>query len=280
MHGELAGCLRAWRERLDPAEAGLPAGGRRRVVGLRREEVAQLAGVSVDYLSRLEQGRAARPSASVLASLARALRLSSDERSHLFRLASHAEPSPGTIDRHVTPSLQRLLDRLGDLPAIVVDAAGEIVAANELATALTGDLSAESRRERTLAWRQFTGAPSNLVRSPEEEAENEAALVAELHDALGRYPADEQLRSLIEDLRNASPRFAELWERRPVARARSKRKTFEHPEIGRITLDCDVLSVEDGDLRVVVYSAAAGSRDADSLALLRAIGTQRLTPDL
>src|SRR5450755_1183136 len=109
---ELAGCLRAWRERLTPAAAGLPAGAKRRVSGLRREEVASLAGVSVDYLSRLEQGRAQAPSPSVLASLARALRLSEPERSHLFRLVGHTEPGPGTIDRHVTPGLQRLLDRL------------------------------------------------------------------------------------------------------------------------------------------------------------------------
>src|SRR5918998_3869 len=107
---ELAGCPRSWRERLSPIDAGLPAGGQRRVAGLRREEVAQLAGVSVDYLSRLEQGRAQKPSPSVLALLARALRLSSDERSHLLRLGGHAESGSGTIDRHIAPSLQRLLD--------------------------------------------------------------------------------------------------------------------------------------------------------------------------
>ncbi len=271
---ELAGCLRSWRERVTPAEAGLPAGSQRRVQGLRREEVAQLAGVSVDYLARLEQGRAQRPSPSVLAALARALRLTAAERSHLFRLAGHAEPGPGTIDRHVTPSLQRLLDRLSDTPVMVVDAAGEIVAANPLATALIGDFSGASRRERTIAWRHFTGMPSRIVRTPEEDAEAEEGLVAELRDALGRYPADEHVAALIADLRAVSPRFAELWEQRPVARTVAKRKTFAHPEVGAITLDCDALTVQGSDLNVIVYTAPAGSADADSLALLAAIGLQ------
>ncbi len=256
------------------------AGNQRRVAGLRREEVARLAGVSVDYLARLEQGRAQRPSPSVLAALARALRLTGDERSHLFRLAGHAEPGPGTIDRHVTPSLQRLLDRLTDTPVMVVDAAGEIVAANPLAAALVGDLSGASRRERTIAWRHFTGMPSRIVRTPDERAAAEAGLVAELRVALGRHPADEYLTALIADLRDLSPRFAELWEQHPVAHAPAKRKTFAHPEVGAVTLDCDELSVEGSDLKVIVYTAPAGSADAKSLALLAAIGLQAFTAGL
>jgi transcriptional regulator with XRE-family HTH domain len=271
---DLGASLRAWRNRLAPADAGLPAGRQRRVPGLRREEVAHLAGVSVDYLTRLEQGRAASPSASVLEALARALRLSSDERAHLFRLTGQAEARHGTIDRHLTPSLQRLLDRLTDVPAIVVDVAGGIVATNPLATALTGDFSGASRRERNVAWRHFNGGASRVVRSPQEEAAAEEGMVAELHDALGRYPADEELRSLIEDLKAASPRFAELWEQRPVARAPAKRKTFRHPEVGDITLDCDALAVEGSALRLIVYTATPGSRDAETLRLLAAVGLQ------
>jgi transcriptional regulator with XRE-family HTH domain len=271
---DLGASLRAWRNRLSPADAALPAGRQRRVPGLRREEVAHLAGVSVDYLTRLEQGRAASPSASVLEALARALRLSNDERAHLFRLTGQAEPRQGTIDRHLTPSLQRLLDRLTDVPAMVVDVAGGIVAANPLATALTGDFSGGSRRERNIAWRHFNGGASRIVRSPEEEAAAEEGMVAELHDALGRYPADEELRSLIDDLRGASSRFAELWDQRPVTRAPAKRKTFRHPEVGDITLDCDALAVEGSALRLIVYTATPGSRDADTLRLLAAVGLQ------
>jgi transcriptional regulator with XRE-family HTH domain len=271
---ELAGCLRSWRERLTPAEAGVPAGRGRRTPGLRREEVAALAGVSLDYLARLEQGRALGPSPSVLASLARALRLTDDERAHLFRLAGHAEPGSGTINRHITPSLQRLLDRLNDVPVMVIDAAGGIVAANPLANALMGDLSGASRRERTIPWRHFSGIPSRLERTPEERAEAEEAMAADLHDALGRFPDDQYLNELIGDLRQISPRFAELWEKRPVARKPSRTKTFNHPEIGTITLDCDALAVHGSDLSVIVYTAPVGSPDADALALLATIGLQ------
>jgi hypothetical protein len=210
----------------------------------------------------------------VLDALARTLRLSDDERAHLFRLAGHAEPRHGSIDRHLTPSLQRLLDRLTDVPAMVVDVAGAIVAANPLAAALTGDFSGASRRERNIAWRHFTGKASRIVRSPEQQAAAEEGMVAELHDALGRFPADEELNSLIDDLKAASSRFAELWDQRPVARAPAKRKTFRHPEVGEITLDCDGLTVEGSALRLIVYTATPGSPDADTLALLAAVGLQ------
>jgi transcriptional regulator with XRE-family HTH domain len=275
LHDELGGCLRSWRDRLNPADAGLPSGGARRVSGLRREEVAQLAGVSLDYLSRLEQGRASSPSPSVLAALARALRLSDAERGHLFRLAGHAEPRTGTINRHIGPSVQRLLDRLRDLPVLVMDAAGTVLAANDLATALVGDFSGASERERNLAWRHFTGSGrARVVRTEDEHARAGAEVVADLRDALGRYPADEQLARLIDELRAASPRFAELWSQHPIAQRTTSKKTFAHPEAGLITVDCDVLRVEGSDLRLVVYSAPPGSPDADALALLGAIGLQ------
>jgi transcriptional regulator with XRE-family HTH domain len=265
---ELAACLRQWRDRLAPAELGLPVG-RRRAPGLRREEVAQLAGVSVDYLARLEQGRADHPSPSVLGALARALRLTHEERAHLFRVAGRAEPGAGQIDRHITPGVQRILDRLADTPVMVVDAAWEIVAMNPLATALLGDLSGEN-----ILWRHFTGQGSRLVRTDEESAASEADSVADLREAAGRYPDDERLRRLIADLRAASPRFGELWEQPAVAARAASRKTFEHPEVGLVTLDCDVLRLQDSHLRLVVYTAAPGSPDANALALLGAVGLQ------
>jgi transcriptional regulator with XRE-family HTH domain len=273
-HDELAGCLRSWRDRLSPAEVGLPAGGHRRAPGLRREEVAQLAGLSVDYLARLEQGRASNPSPSVLAPLARALRLSDEERDHLFRVAGHAEPAAGSISRHVTPGVQRVLDRLADVPVAVVDASWQLIAANRLATALMGDLSGEPPRMRNILWRHFTGAPSRVVRVPDEDDAMEAEAVADLRDALGRYPDDEPLRELVDDLRRISPRFAELWEQRSVGRRSASRKTFLHPEVGSLTLDCDVLTVRGSDLRLVVYTAPPGSPDADALAVLDAVGLQ------
>jgi transcriptional regulator with XRE-family HTH domain len=274
MDDELAGCLRSWRDRLRPEEVGLPAGGTRRAPGLRREEVAHLAGLSVDYLARLEQGRAGHPSPSVLAPLARALRLTRDERAHLYRVAGQAEPSAGRIDRHLTPGVQRVLDRLADVPVTVVDPAWEVVAVNPLAAALVGDRSGAPPRERNILWRYFTGQPARVVRTPEEDAALEQEAVADLRDAVGRYPEDEPLRELVADLQRVSPRFAALWEQRPVAGRSAGRKTFAHPEIGRITLDCDVLAVRGSDLRLIVYTAAPGSPDARALALLAAVGLQ------
>lgn len=271
---ELAACLRTWRDRLSPADVGLPAGGRRRAPGLRREELAQLAGVSVDYLARLEQGRAAHPSPSVLAPLARALRLSDDERAHLFRVAGQAEPLAGTINRHLTPSVQRVIDRLGDVPVMVIDAAYEVVAANALAIALVGDKRDLGPRERNIAWSQFTGATTRFVRSSEESRSMDCEVVADLREARGRYPEDVVLRELIEDLLKASPRFAELWEQAPVAPRTSSRKSVDHPEVGWITIDCDILQVRGSDLRLIVYTAPPGSPDAQALQLLAAIGTQ------
>ncbi len=267
-HDDLAGCLRAWRDRLSPAEAGLPAGSQRRAPGLRREEVAHLAGLSVDYLARLEQGRAVNPSPSVLAPLARALRLSDAEAAHLYRVAGHAEPGGGRINRHITPGVQRVLDRLADVPVVVVDPAWEIVALNPLARALIGETGGN------IARRVFSDEPSRFERSTKEQERLEAEAVADLHDALGRYPEDELLRRLVDDLRRDSPRFAELWEQHPVAVRAADRKTIVHPEAGPITVDCDVLTVEGSNLRLIVYTVPPGSADADALALVAAIGLQ------
>jgi transcriptional regulator with XRE-family HTH domain len=276
-HDELATCLRSWRDRLRPADVGLPAGSLRRAPGLRREEVAQLAGLSVDYLARLEQGRASNPSPSVLAPLARALRLTDDETAHLYRVAGQAEPRAGEMRRHLTPGVQRVLDRLADVPVVVLDAAWQIVAANAMARALIGDVSDAPPRQRNILWRHFTGMPSRFVRSPGDDEALEAEAVADLHDALGRFPEDEPLRALVDDLRAISPRFDELWARRPVGRRAAARKTIVHPEVGELTLDCDMLTTQGSDLRLVVYTAPPGSSEASALALLGAVGLQSFT---
>jgi transcriptional regulator with XRE-family HTH domain len=274
--GELAECLRSWRERTSPADVGLPADGHRRVAGLRREEVAQLAGVSMDYMTRLEQGRATNPSAIVLGSLARALRLSDLERDHLFQLAGQPRPGPGVIDTHIPTSVVRLMDRLADVPVLITTVAREIVAANRLATALFPEAAGGSRRERTLAWRRFMGLPSiRVMRNPEELAEAEEILVAELQSALARYHADTFLAAMISDLRERSPRFEELWTARRLRGGHTKEKRFQHPEVGELTLDCDDLVIQGSDLELVVFTAFPGSSSAQALELLSAIGLQR-----
>jgi len=274
---ELAGCLRAWRDRLEPADVGLPSGGRRRAPGLRREEVAQLTGVSVDYLARLEQGRATSPSPQVLDALARTLRLTGDERAHLYRVGGQLVPGAGRMNRHVTPSVQRILDRLADTPVLVADAAWHIVAWNPLAAALLGDFSAQSERERNVAWRFFTGAPGRVVRGEAQHARMGEEIVASLHDALGRFPADPLLLGLIDDLRAHSPEFEALWQRRPVARHVADRKTVDHPQVGLVELDCDVLRVAGTDLDLIVYTAPPGSPEAATLEMIGALGLQSFT---
>jgi transcriptional regulator with XRE-family HTH domain len=271
---ELARSLRTWRGRVSPAEAGLPGGGRRRVTGLRRQEVAHLAGLSVEYLARLEQGRATHPSVSVLSALARVLQLSDAERAHLFRVADQAEPSRGGLERQITPSVQRILDRLTDTPVLVVDASWQCITANPLAYALTGDTTVLPPRAQNLAWTAFTGAPNRYIRTEEEERLLRIELVADLREALGRHPDDEVLVELVAELRGCSADFADLWEQRPAPGPSPSHRTFLHPDVGLITLDSDTLTVRDSDLRLIVFSAGPGSVAAAQLDLLAGVGLQ------
>ncbi|MEU9390967.1 helix-turn-helix transcriptional regulator [Streptomyces sp. NPDC001102] len=273
---ELGQALRRWRDRVSPDAAGLPSGGHRRAAGLRREELALLAGISVDYITRLEQGRAVNPSAQVVEALARALRLSGDERAYLFGLAELVPPGPDVVPGYITPSVQRLLDRLVDTPVGVTDAAMNLLLANPMYAALMGDPSRLRGPERNGAWRNFMGVPSRVRHTPEERRSFEAGMVAELRSAAARYPADRQLQRLIAELRARSPRFAELWEAGVVGRLQASHKTIDHPQVGLMTLDCDLLRVEENDLHILVYSAEPGTEAAEKLELLSVLGTQNL----
>ncbi len=275
-HGELGPALRGWRDRVSPADTGLPAGRARRAPGLRREELALLAGVSADYITRLEQGRATAPSPQVLGAIGRALRLSREEQDHLFRLAGQAPLRPGHISPQLTPSVQRLLDQLTAVPVSVNDAAWNLIAWNPLWAALTGDPSTLTGRDRNVLWRHFTGQPARVVRTAEDEARFERSSVGDLRSATARYPDDASLRQLVADLQTASPRFASLWQTGVVGTHRESHKTFDHPDVGLVTVDCDVLTVEGSDLRIVAYTAPAGSDAAEKLRLLSVIGTQAL----
>ncbi len=276
----LGGALNNYRARLRPEDVGMPAGLRRRVPGLRREEVAALAGISVDYLVRLEQGRGSTPSDQVLGALGtRALRLSDDERDHLFNLAGSAPPRPGHIVVTPRSATLRLLDRITDLPALLIDAKGDILAWNGLATALLGDFSAWPPGERNVTWQRFLGTGGRVAIDPEDAPREEATAVASLRAVAARYPDDPGLNALIDDLRARSTSFVELWAEGQVAERRAGRKTVHHPELGRIALDCDTLHIPDVDQRLIVYSAAPGTAEDDALALLRVIGLQGINTD-
>jgi transcriptional regulator with XRE-family HTH domain len=276
---ELGKSLRTWRERLRPADVGLPAGSRRRTPGLRREEVAGLAGVSVDYLTRLEQGRGPRPSEAVLNALARALRVSDVERDHLFLLAGGSPPVPGRIRSTVRPAVLRLMDRFTDLPALLLDAKTEVLAWNPMALALLGDLSAVPVGERNIARQAFADAHARAGTDPEERDRLDRALVADLRRSAARYPDDPGLRRLIDDLLASSPRFARLWALRELDERHGDVKNIRHPELGILELECTTLHVESDDQHLLVYSAAPGTPAADALALLRVVGLQRMPAD-
>ncbi|MEU9500081.1 helix-turn-helix transcriptional regulator [Streptomyces sp. NPDC048196] len=270
---EFGRTVRRWRDRASPEAAGLPGGGHRRAAGLRREELAMLAGISVDYVTRLEQGRATHPSEQVVEALGRALRLSGAEREHLFHVAGLVPPGQGTVPAYITPSVHRMLDRLTGAPVAVSDASWTLLLANPLYTALMGE---RQGRERNGAWRAFLGSGGRVRHTAQSRRALETAVVADLRAAVRRYPADRRLRQLIAELRANSDRFAELWDSGAVGRHEASRKTIDHPQVGTMTLDCDLLSVAGSDLRIMIYTAEPGTEDAERLELLAVLGTQTM----
>jgi transcriptional regulator with XRE-family HTH domain len=270
----LGRALRHWRDRTDPQDLGLPLGGVRRAPGLRREELAQLAGLSVDYVTRLERGRATSPSPQVLASLARALRLTETERDHLYLLAGQAPPTTGHVSPHVPPGVQRLLDQLSGSPLSVHDAAWNLLSWNPLWAARMGDPTPWRGKERNIAWRHFTHQPARVTHAPDQQDRFETALVSDLRSSAARYPKDTRLAALINHLRSASTRFGDLWDSHTVGFHTTDSKTVHHPELGAVTVDCVTLTIPGNDLRIAVCSAPAGTATADQFALLNAVGTQ------
>jgi transcriptional regulator with XRE-family HTH domain len=272
---ELGAFLRSRRERLRPEDVGLPSGPRRRTPGLRREEIAVLAHISTEYYVRLEQGRAPRPSGEVLAGLAGALRLTDAESDHLHVLAGTAPIRTGLHRRDVRPSILALLERLPQTAAFVTSATFEVLAWNDLAAALMEDFAGLTPEDRNLARRAFLRPPRSdaTLYGVSDAAEFRHHVVMELRAALARYPSDPAVTGLVEELRDGSPEFARLWERHDVQAAPMLTKTFRHPVVGEITVDCDSLRLTDRDQRLVLYSAPPGSHGAEALALLNVIGT-------
>ncbi|MDH6521096.1 transcriptional regulator with XRE-family HTH domain [Streptomyces sp. SAI-135] len=275
---ELADFLRSRRARITPSDVGLPAGARRRTPGLRREEVAQLAYISTEYYTRLEQARAPRPSLEVLAQVARALRLSDAERDHLHHLAGTPQGPPSGPSREVRQSIVDLLHRLPRAAAIVISATHEVIAWNDLAAALMEDFSALPRRDRNLVRRAFLGPhpEGRRLYGVSDVEEFAVSAVQQLRAASARYPDDAELTGLVAELLDGSEEFARLWAAHDVTAAPTLCKTFDHSVVGRIVVNCDVLDIADRDQRVVIYTAAPGSPSEEALRLLSVVGTQRL----
>ena len=283
-HGTgLGATLRAWRDRMPPSAAGLPSGRSRRTSGLRREELAQLAGLSVDYVVRLEQGRATTPSAQVVASLARSLQLTTAERDHLHRLAGLAPPDDGTVSDHIPPGVHRVLARLGDAAVAVFAADWRMVWWNPAWAALLGDPSVLAPEQRSFARDRFPldGQAGVLAHWPvvvEDADRTDLAVVSDLRRATGLYPHDPRLSALVRTLRDGNARFARLWAAGTVATHREDRKTVVHPTVGPVVVDCDVLAGGEAELKIVVLSAAPGSEDESRLQLAVVAGAGQLAP--
>jgi hypothetical protein len=274
---QLADFLRHRREALQPEDVGLVRGPRRRTSGLRREEVAMLASMSTDYYTRLEQQRGPQPSPPMLAAIGRALRLTLAERDHLYRLAGHAPPRSDVRTDHVSPGMLLVLDRL-DTPAMVTNDLGEVLAQNPLGVALIGDETrfAADDPDRSRFHRWFTDRAERALHAPEEHDRLSRSYVAALRIATARHPEDPRGRALVERLMPASPEFAALWANHDVLwRPGIEPKTFLHPQVGRLELDCQTLIAENESQILLVYTATPGTESAERLRLLSVVGGQK-----
>jgi transcriptional regulator with XRE-family HTH domain len=259
---ELAEFLRSRRARLVPTDVGLPQSGPRRTPGLRRQEVAQLAGMSVDYYIRLEQGRGPQPSRQILAALTRALMLSIDEREYLFRLTGEAPPPTAGPAQEVPGAIRVLLDTLRQTPAYVLDAKYQVLAWNQLATDFIGDLGSVPERDRNIIRWMFSQPADDPHWTDEDQVRFARACVADLRVAYAHYPGDRGIEDLVTELCGTSPRFDQMWAEHDVRVRRHIVKRFDHPVAGPLEFECQLLHVPDTDQRLILYCAVPGSPTA------------------
>ncbi|MBO9532973.1 MAG: helix-turn-helix domain-containing protein [Solirubrobacteraceae bacterium] len=269
----LAEFLRLRREALQPADVGIDPGQRRRTAGLRREEVASLAAMSTDFYTRLEQARGSHPSETMVAAVARALRLSPDERDHAYRLAGYNPPVRVARTDHPTPALLRIISLL-DTPAQITSDLGVNLAQNSMAIALMGNQMRGEGLRRNMIYRWFT-EPDARARVPAEDHPSHSRnYVSTVRTAHSRTPDDPEANALVDGLLAASSEFAELWAEHPVGFRLESRKRFQHPSVGLLHLDCQYLTADNLSERVIVFTAAPGSPDAEKLRLLSVVGDQ------
>ncbi len=267
---ELGEFLRARRARLRPSEVGLPSGvGLRRTPGLRREELAALAGLSIDYYIRLEQGKETNPSTAILDGLARALHLTGEEHEHLYTLANHAArrtrpSSPHTIPE-VRAGVRLLLETVRPCPAYVQNRVNDILAANPEALALFAGIEEWPVHRRNTVRYVFCH-PAARTLYPNWEA-TASATVANLRARSITAPDSPDLIALVEEVSANSAEFARLWRRYDLRYRRSEAKSFHHPDVGDFTLGFEVMNFDDG-LRLSILQAEPGTADHDALRLL------------
>ncbi|RVX46528.1 helix-turn-helix protein [Nonomuraea polychroma] len=264
---DLSAFLRTRRERITPEMVDLAPGPRRRTPGLRREEVAQLAGVGVTWYTWLEQGRPINASTQVLDAIARTLRLDSAERQHLYRLAGHAE-DPVTVDSgHVTPELQGILDRLGDMPAVVSNGRCDALAWNDAYAALFPELVNAPEAERNSLWQTcLNPALSAMLLNRDQEL---ARAVAVFRSAYSRHADDPCWQDFVRRLSAESAEFARLWARQDVAEPGPRAKTFKHAELGQLRFSTTSLTAVP-EIRVIVYTPMD---DATRSAMSKLVGS-------
>jgi transcriptional regulator with XRE-family HTH domain len=267
--------LRARREALRPEDVGLRPRARQRTPGLRREDVAELCAMSVDYVARLERGDGPLPSPQMAAALARGLRLTLDERDHLFLLCGHRTAPRELRAEHVSPGLLRVLDRLPDTPAQVMGAVGETLLQTAPAVALLGDQTRYTGPARSATFRWFTDPAERARYLAADHELTSRVQVAQLRAAATRDGVGSRAAELVAELRRRSPEFADLWDRQEVGLRWSDAKRFDHPELGRLDLHCQMLLDPDQAQSLLVFTATPGTEDAEKLALLAVLGTDR-----
>ncbi|ORB24976.1 helix-turn-helix transcriptional regulator [Mycolicibacterium parafortuitum] len=260
---ELGEFLRARRAQVTPAEVDLPSVGQRRVSGLRREEVALLAGLSVDYYTRLEQGRERHPSAQVVDALAAALRLPEDGREHLFRLAALSPRVHTAAAAHVDPALLQLMSMWPHHPAIVYSRAYDVLASNQIADAMFSWWEHSTNLLHVV----FTDPAARSFYADWAAVAEDA--VAGFRHGYGQAPNDPRIRAVLAEVLEASPEFADLWTRHDARRKSLQSKRFRHPRVGEMTLTMQTFDVRSSPgQELVVYHAEAGSTSAEALSLL------------
>ena len=273
---QLADFLRSRREALQPEDVGLSRGSRRRAEGLRREEVAALCDMSVDYYSRLEQSRGPQPSEQMLAAIARGLRLSLDERDHLFRLGGHSVPVRALRGDHISPGIMRVLDRLQDTPAQVMSELGETLVQTPAARALFGDETRFTGMSRSVVYRWFTDPATRDVYPTEDHALRSRTFTADLRRVYTKYGASSRVGGIVDALLEQSPEFATFWAAHEVNGAYSQEKRLLNPEVGELVLQCQMLYDPDQGQALLVFTATPGTESYQKLQLLSVIGNQQI----